>query len=288
MFEAQKIHTLETPLGDLIFGPNPFRPYALFTSISSEASVRRTVDSLPQADGGVVGDGYSDVRVTTYTGHSLGADDATAQTQAQQIRGYINRLLRADGVMKWTPSGYPPVQMTVRRWERPVVEGGRGVKKDMQLSFVSADPRVYEQEADTVDVGLTIVDGFTSPFTSPFVQSGAGVESTATNTGDADTPIVACIYGPASNPVLLNATTGKLITFQGLTIDDGQYVEIDTAQKTVRLNGSEAADRYQFYVAASSSMWMLEPGDNQIRLVVSSGSGVNTRATIEWRNAWMP
>lgn len=286
MFEAKATYTLETPLGDLTFGSGD-KPYALFTTISSDMSIRRNIDNLPQDDGAIVGDGYAESRIITGTGVLMGSNDETTQEMAQRIRGYVNRMMRSDGLLKWMPSGFPPLQVAVRRFEKPSVEAGRGFKKDLQLSFIAGDPRVYTQELHEETIEPTASTGFTSPMTGPIVQEGTGEDVTITNDGDTDSPPVLRVYGPCSNPVIQNITTGQSIVFAGLAIGDGDYLEIDTIERTVFLNGDEEADRYAYYDAANSDMWRVEPGDNQIRFS-ATGTGPNTECVVQWRDAWLP
>lgn len=292
MWESQVEWRVETPLGDLVFDPALIRArdaWAHLTKVGSALAAVRTIDKLPTADGSRVGDAFTESRILTMEGVCRAVSQAYLQPEAQKIRGWVNSLMRADGLVKWHPSGFPALQMTVRRYDQPDVDRGRGLRKDMLLSLIAGDPRVYSQALQEVSVSPAPNLGFTSPFTSPIVMAGTGADQTFTNDGDAESPPIIDIYGPTSGGAqMINATTGEAITFLStLSVGDGDFVRIDVAEDTVWLNGLEVGDMYRYIDSVNTDMWMLQPGVNDLRLIMQ-GTGLNSHAVVKGRDAWMP
>ena len=293
MWESQAAWTLATPLGSYTFSPQRIasgEAWAHFTEVDgSDMAVVRNIDKVSGDDGARIGDGYGEQRVLSMTGKCRALTQGALQREAQEIRGLVNSLLRADGTLTWWPSGFPPLQIDrVRRFDKPDVDRGRGLAKDMLLSLVAGDPRVYTQAWKSVDVSAAPNVGFTSPMKSPIVQRGTGADATITNLGDTDTPPIIDVYGPGFGPTILNITTGEQISLlAGLTIADGDFLRIDVAADTVLLNGQDLQDRYRYIDAPNTMMWKLAPGANVLRFTMS-GIGLNSKATVKARDAWMP
>ena len=65
-----------------------------------------------------------------------------------------------------------------------------------------------------------------------------GGSVTITQTGNRPTPLRFKLHGSATNPIISRASDGARITLRGV-ITAGNYVEIDTAARTMLLNGKE-------------------------------------------------
>lgn len=264
---------------------DPLRAF-LTKAPSVDINARGSVDVLPQADGAIVGDKYANEAVWTLTGSLFADEHSGLQVEAQRIRGALNSIMRADGKLKWTPAGFVPLQTTIRRHEKPMVGDGRGKQKQLLLSLVAGDPRVYSQVEHVSNDILPDSAGFTSPFTSPIVTGSAANQDTVTNAGDAESPALIYIYGPCTSPLVYNTTRGEYISLPGLTIADGDYVVINTNpdEETVMLLGT--SDRYS-YVSADSDMWLLSAGANIISFTCTN-VGAATKVVVKWRDAWLP
>lgn len=247
--------------------------------------VRGINDPLPQGTGAVIGDKYEDAAIWTLAGVLHADDHASMQVEAQRIRGLINRLLRADGEMIWLPSGFEPLTSTVRRHERPEVGNGRGLKKNVLLSLISGDPRVYQRQPVTVDLLPVEGVGFAEPIAEPIAEGFAGDTTTIENAGDADTPPVLRFYGPGSSFTLQCVTNGDATTYAS-EIPDGEFVEIDVANGTVYQNGSDYADRYE-YIHEDTDLHEIPPEESEWQFIVSDAEE-NTRCEVIYRPAWMP
>lgn len=289
MFEADA-HTITTPLGVLTFDRNSLAsPRAYVTNPTDDLPGDREVVRYPQQDRSFVGDEYANARIVTLVGVLEADTVATYIPERQRIRGALNSLMRADGVLAWQPYGMVPMQMIVRRHERPEVSAKPEVG-GMVLSLIAGDPKVYSQAVTTTAVGApTAVGGFTSPATSPIVEVASSPAAPVTNTGDTDTFPIVRIYGPIRGPRIVNTTTGLQVSMPGLTIAAGDYIEIDmAAPATIRLNGSVLASRYDYLDPATSDFWPLVPGANVIALYGTEYDAITTHADVLHRDAWMP
>lgn len=289
MFESE-LHTVVTPLGTLTLDRNAATlPRAYVTDPSDDTSLDREVVRYPSQDLSFVGDGYDNARILTLVGVLEADAPETYMPERQRIRGYLNSLRRADGLLMWTPFGMDPVQMVVRRHEKPEISA-KPEAGGMVLSLIAGDPRVYSQELVTTEVDApTSVGGFTSPFTSPFVEAASSTIETITNEGDAETFPIVRIYGPIRGPRIVNTTTGFQVSLPGLLISAGDYVQIDMSSPvSVLLNGSVLADRYSYVDTSVSDFWPLVAGDNGVALYGTEYDAAITRAEVDHRHAWMP
>lgn len=106
--------------------------------------------------------------------------------------------------------------------------------------------------------------------------------------GNIATDPVIRILGPCTDPRIANDTTGKTMELVGLALAAGEYLELDVAARTIRLNGegSVSANRYRFLDFAASSWWDLVPGPNTIRFYPLTSS-VPAQAAVSWSDAWL-
>lgn len=139
----------------------------------------------------------------------------------------------------------------------------------------------------TADVqGDTV--GFSLPFTLPLsLEATAATGATILgNVGSVPSHFVARLYGPCTAPRLVNETTGETIAFtSSLSLSPGQYVEIDTRERTADLMSMNNS-RLTMLDFEDTSWWRIEPGDNQIRYnpeISSPGAA----AVITYRPAWL-
>jgi hypothetical protein len=137
------------------------------------------------------------------------------------------------------------------------------------------------------DVPSTV--GRTYPKTYPWAYTptmSVGA-SLVTNLGLIPSHFVARLYGPCTAPRLVNETLGEEIAFTSdLALDAGEYVEIDTRDKTAYLLSMPGVSRLNQIDFAVTSWWRIEPGEQQIRYAPASASA-GAAAQIEYRPAWL-
>ena len=141
----------------------------------------------------------------------------------------------------------------------------RGVATvDVQLS--SADPRLYglTQTLATAATDDVSAVGLEFNVTGDFGFGGAIAPGsvTVTNAGNFAEPFLFRVYGPCTDPVVTRSSDSLFMSFSG-TIADGDYLEVDTATRTVKLNG--VTNKYS-WLLGSSTWFDLVPGANVLRL----------------------
>jgi len=163
------------------------------------------------------------------------------------------------------------------------------------LEFLCTDPRFYgvavkEQvvamnpEADPGGSCLSDPGWCLDPVANPCgldlthpQAEGLGI---ADNAGNTDTAPVFVFQGPATDPALINLTTGQVIDFEGTTLLVTDLLEVDTHNRRVVLDGTSRYD----LLAPGSTFWRLAPGRNDLRYVAAAPEG---SVTVRYRDAWL-
>lgn len=244
-----------------------------------------------------------------------GADDQTSyfSSRTVQLTGYVvssdagSRSLALDSLMPFLrPKARPTLvyaldcdvderclDMRVGQWSAPITHPESAT---FSVQWVCPNPIAYEQSINEVDVPLAAgsTRGRTYPRTYPRVYptSTGGGGYLVTTGGTYDSWPTIQIHGPCTDPAIYwldpdtGDFTGTQLVFSGLTIDSGDYVEIDTRARTVLLNGDPGANRYNLVDFAATSWGPLLPGPNFLRFVpASADSGVT--AGIFWRDSFL-
>lgn len=157
----------------------------------------------------------------------------------------------------------------------------QGVIAGITVQYFSTDPRLYSlTETGTALSVPTSTSGMTFPESPPITfGAGSSASETITNLGTFDSPPRATLVGPLTNPQLENVTTGQILALTG-SLASGETMHINFLNRTVLLEGT--ASRYS-WVDDPNGWWMLQPGDNEIRL---NGTGAGS-ATMYTRSAWV-
>ena len=196
-----------------------------------------------------------------------------------QIVAYTDTIRRADGTLRFTPTGAAQRECTVRLWERVQLTSGEGVRKEFQISLVAADPRVYASQIKTVE-GLF----------NAGTDAGArrNLTLTATNAGTTSTPPVIRIDGPIVAPMAYAYTPDLVqLSFPGLTVAAGEFVYMDVGRELiVRNGGTESLVGY--LDIATATFWQIPLGSWTVGLQGNTtGYTAATKLTVSWRDAFV-
>ena len=249
-----------------------------------EAEIREEFDVLSDSDGGVHGTFFRGRMPFVVQGVlDPSADLATVNLMEAKLRR-ATKALRGDGTVKWTPDGSVQRMVTFRA-QQPMRSTGRWPKQ-FQLSLVSASHRVVSASESNANFAagssggeIGISSPISSPLTSAFNSTGA---VQIANQGDEPYPPRYRIDGPITNPTIRNATTGEELRFI-TTLATGEWLDIDVTARTALLNG--VTDRYSTVQFPGSTWFLLQPGNNDIRLLALT-SGAPAALTVYWRSAW--
>lgn len=151
------------------------------------------------------------------------------------------------------------------------------------VELFATDPLIYSDAETSENIDLAQDPGgleFDLVFDAVFGGGGSYGVATLTNSGNALAPAQIRINGPVTNPTVRNVTTDQSLAFTA-TIASGDYLDVDTAARTVLLNGT--ADRYSYLT--TPQWWGLQPGTNEIRYFADITSASTT--TVTFRSAWL-
>ena len=162
--------------------------------------------------------------------------------------------------------------------------------RDAVLQWECADPRLYSGELRSVLVRLPIADVGSGSgvypqnyaFNYAGIIAGGGAQP-ATNDGNAPTPPVYTIAGPATSPgITINDSAGSRRIVFNLQLAAGEQLVIDVLNRTVTL-GVDGASRYGFSSGVPIENLYLLPGTSTITL--DGGGDSTTALTVSYRDA---
>jgi hypothetical protein len=156
------------------------------------------------------------------------------------------------------------------------------------VEFFATDPRIYDDSLSDMSTGLAVSVAGRASGNFAWNMNWGGTTTgniiNATNSGTFSTPALIRFNGPVTNPQVENVTAGKFLKLTadgGLTLGVGEFVELDTANRTVLLGGT--SNRYS-KLSSDSEWWDLEPGVNQLRFIGSTAG--SPTMDVEFRSAW--
>lgn len=281
--------TLSTATGNVTLHSTASGSNAVVTraeGLQGVAPVRNLITQRSQASGGFVRSRFTDSRTITLEGEVLGSSIEGAFDNFDTIASAIYDSISTERTLKWTrDASGQQLQAGVRLQDfQPLTltDGAAWVK--YQVSFVAPDPRVYDQTL-TTGTGAALSAGaggktYAYTYTRGYSPSSGGNVS-YTNTGSVPTPPIIRIYGYCTSPQIVLTDEIRLI-FTG-EIADGDYLEIDAAARTVKLNGTTS--RLNLLDTVNSTFFALPTGTGTVQMVASNFNG-NARADLIYRSAW--
>jgi hypothetical protein len=162
-------------------------------------------------------------------------------------------------------------------------QNGRTGKAWVEAELFCPDPAIYSATEHVEEMGmLRRIGGTPIPLTVPttFYSVVADGEATLANTGPSPARLQLRIDGPATRPYITLATaTGAMVLNFDTVLGVGDWLDIDTATKTVILNGSISRLRDAW------GDWPLLSGEALIRFEAESYNPA-ARLTVRWRDTY--
>lgn len=183
------------------------------------------------------------------------------------------------------------IKLRVDQFAEPYVGYVASQVRAVQLQWKAPDGiwEAADQITVTVNADVTGTDGVTFPISFPlsWPTTMAAGATTLSNLGGIPSHFAAKLYGPCTGPSLINETTGEQITFtDALSLAAGEYVEVDTRERTAYLLSLTSQSRLNYLDFDVTSWWRAEPGDQDVRYSPSSASAGSV-AVITYRPAWL-
>lgn len=167
----------------------------------------------------------------------------------------------------------------------------------MQLAqqFRSAQAFFYDPVMAETIIALSAPGGVLFPMVFDpstgveFAESDLDGHYVATNGGDAPTWPIVRIYGLGDDPVIENETLGETIDLTGLSLDAGDWVDIDMAGRTIQWWDASSGGSGAFVIAlsyrsATSAFFWLAPGDNILHVTMANVTTGSMR--VQWYNRY--
>lgn len=164
--------------------------------------------------------------------------------------------------------------------------------RDIQAQWVAPDGIWEQTEPLTVVINADTgtLAGRTYPLRTPrtYPMTLPAGAYDHTNPGNTWQHYTARLYGPCNGPRLISDTVGETIAFSSaLSIPAGEYVEVDTRDRSALYLSQTGASRLDLVDFATTSWWRLAPGRNQLRYQPISGVQAGCAAVIDYHPAWL-
>lgn len=205
------------------------------TGITGFPTIRTSGGTNVGRDGGWVSRQLYDARFISWTGRIFSTDKA----QAEVIRRNLGAVLaRKEVTLKIVTYGGSSYQTKVN-----VMDFTSPISRNMNLyeykiDLKQNDPIWYDNTSDgdlIAKIGKEKQDGFLIPFTFPLPIGGSSGDAMVVNNGNSAVLPRIFIPDAASNPELINKTSGHSIK-ANIVLNDGDNILIDMAQKTIARN----------------------------------------------------
>ncbi len=169
-------------------------------------------------------------------------------------------------------------------WERPgfvdVTLGFRSVGWPYWRSLTEGMATAWPDE---VTPGRTYDRTYDRTYPSS-ANTGAAL---ITNAGSVDVPWVARIFGPITAPELILGATQERVVFKStLSIAAGDWLEVDSHNRTALINGLVGSPRYSHLDFPATDWFLLPPGDSTMTLY-GTGTSTSTQAEVTWHDSFL-
>jgi len=244
-------------------------------------------------------------RTFSWTVHVI-ADSDTEMASLLESLGAVTSPGTTEVEFSYKLPGQTQRSIYARPRRRTMAENRRGRLAhvaQVALQFHATDPRIYSVTPTTTTVQVAFstsggggTGGASWPWSWP-LSWASDVEEAPPPTGNSGSTVVENIgtfetpwlgrFDAGSNfltgPRIENLTTGDALDFTSLVLQPGQYLTIDSHERTAYLNGVQS----RYGTLSSTSRWFsLEPGSNSIRATARSASSGST-FRITHRSAWV-
>lgn len=248
--------------------------------------IRNLITPRSQASGSFSRTRYTDDRSISIEGEVLGSTIEGAFDNFDTLAAAMYDAITTERTLKWTrDASGEQLQAGVRLSEFqpvPLADGSPWIK--YQATFRCPDPRIYSQTLSTsTGASLAVAAGgktYTYSYTRGYNPSSGG-DVTFNNTGTVPTPPIIRIYGFCTSPQVVLTDDTRLV-FTG-EVAAGDYLEIDCAARTVKLNG--LTGRLNLLDPINSTFFALPTGSGSVQMLASNFDA-NARADLIYRSAW--
>lgn len=248
----------------------------------SSPGVRAELQPRQADHGSWASPGYLDARPITIAGLIAAPSTAARDNAIEQLYAAV---ALTDTLL--TVGESVPKQTIVRRSGEVLVELVNPYSATYSALVTAPDPRRYSTTLQSASTGLpSTTGGLALPVTLPITITATTVSGTITlsNAGSIATRPTLAVVGPLPSFVIVAARPDGTITQQTYTdpLGAGDVLVIDSAARTVTLNGSVSRRRY-----LSGSWLEISPGSSATLSWTSPSYDPSAMLTGSCRSAWM-
>lgn len=159
---------------------------------------------------------------------------------------------------------------------------------DLSISFKAVEPfakSVDARQESTVPQAPPGGTTFNITFNFTFPATGT-TDIGALNEGNVPADWSARIFGPITDPRLVNLETGQQLKFVGLKLLSGEYITLDSLDRSILAGGLDNASRYGLLDFTASKWWRLLPGVTRVQLRADDYS-TGAQVELTWNDAWL-
>lgn len=274
-------------LGDSIELSNRQSEYVLnLIDGIGDVGVDIQVQESANSDGGIITSKKIQTRDITLAFTIFGADPGDLSDKRLYAAQVFNPSLEENGTLVYEidESTSYSIECTPRNIIGfPSGKGNRAPTfQRAELTLLAPNP-FWTDDIERVTELFAFTEGFSFPFEFPVMFGEQGVSETIYNTGHQAAPVMIELTGPNTTPRVTNLTTGQFMEFNR-TLAPTEKLVINTKKgskfaRIVRANGTEI--NAMPYLAAGSSFFSLQLGENKLSYNASAGTGVSV-ARITW------
>jgi hypothetical protein len=269
-----------------------------FQGLAVAGTVREVADPSPGQDGSIDETKFADVAAVTLslrvTGAFRGFLDELGQYCAPYARPYLEvsddewagprRLyIRFDSNNAPIVTGTGQTRVVALSWKVPAGcwQDASGVEYDIPGSQAVTGGVIVN---DTALLSIDAVTGFTVH------AANITADTLVNNTGSLKAPWKARLYGPCQGPALYRDDTAEGIVFtDSLSLNAGEYVELDSANRTANFLSNPDDGRLLYLDYVNSTDWFdIDPGQNLIRYSPDILTGTGAVAVVTFTPRRMP
>lgn len=276
----------QVQLRDLVMGRGTAYKVTAFNPYIRSARVTGSGEN-PWDDGGWAGAEFREVVAVNFGITIRGTSAADWQAKHWDLEAAFDPVgTAADEVeLRWCTGGTEYCMFGRPRGLSPEIKNLRTGRIANSASFSALDPSIYSGTEHVISTGLPAWSGgltvpVTVPVTIPQTQIAGFAE--AANAGKRSARLLLRIDGPVERPSITVVTAdGVPVTlYLDTVLEEGQWLDIDTAARSVVLNGfiTRLRDAYGDWPL----VW---PGVNELRWRAETYNP-DALLTARWRDRW--
>jgi hypothetical protein len=243
------------------------------------ADIRQTSKEREGTDGGYIDALYENMRTVTLEG-TLYADTNDFESTVDDLKANFAPAAFTRPLYFGTDAGLRAVWGKSLGFKYDKDEMRRRGSAAFQVQIVCEDPRIYTPNPVDAEVvlGSTALTGrgYNKSYDYGYGPASTIEKAILNLEGNRPQPGKIRIYGPINNPVVLHEEYAVTMTI-ALNIDNGDYVEIDLSNRTVRSSGGS---NIRGKLSLSGNWYLLQPGTNTFSFSGSSTLAGTTRLVV--------